>query len=228
MFADKHEAPARIIGIDRATDLALVKVAKASQPPLQWGDSNRAKVAEWVLAIGSPYQLNQTVTLGIISALGRRNLGFSEYEDFIQTDAAINQGNSGGALVNTRGELIGINTGILSQSGGYQGIGFAIPSNLARRIIGELIEHGVVRRGSLGRMNLYPVTTQIADQLGLRQTTRRVCRSARSPVVRISRRRRARRRHHFLQWPDRDRSGASGAARVGRHRRQHCDGRRPA
>ncbi len=171
VFADKHEAPARIIGIDRATDLALVKVSKASQPPLQWGDSNRAKVAEWVLAIGSPYQLNQTVTLGIISALGRRNLGFSEYEDFIQTDAAINQGNSGGALVNTRGELIGINTGILSQSGGYQGIGFAIPSNLARRIIGELIEHGVVRRGSLGRMNLYPITTQIADQLGLRQTT---------------------------------------------------------
>jgi serine protease Do len=171
VFADKHEAPARIIGIDRATDLALVKVSKASQPPLQWGDSNRAKVAEWVLAIGSPYQLNQTVTLGIISALGRRNLGFSEYEDFIQTDAAINQGNSGGALVNTRGELIGINTGILSQSGGYQGIGFAIPSNLARRIIDELIEHGVVRRGSLGRMNLYPITTQIADQLGLRQTT---------------------------------------------------------
>jgi serine protease Do len=171
VFADKHEASARIIGIDRATDLALVKVAKASEPPLQWGDSNRAKVAEWVLAIGSPYQLNQTVTLGIISALGRRNLGFSEYEDFIQTDAAINQGNSGGALVNTRGELIGINTGILSQSGGYQGIGFAIPSNLARRIIGELIEHGVVRRGSLGRMNLYPITTQIADQLGLRHTT---------------------------------------------------------
>jgi serine protease Do len=171
VFADKHEAPARIIGIDRATDLALVKVAKASQPPLKWGDSSRAKVAEWVLAIGSPYQLNQTVTLGIISALGRRNLGFSEYEDFIQTDAAINQGNSGGALVNTRGELIGINTGILSQSGGYQGIGFAIPSNLARGIISELIEHGVVRRGSLGRMNLYPITTQIAEQLGLRQTT---------------------------------------------------------
>ena len=171
VFADKHEAPARIVGIDKATDLALVKVAKPSQLPLQWGDSNNAKVAEWVLAIGSPYQLNQTVTLGIISALGRQNLGFSEYEDFIQTDAAINQGNSGGALVNARGELIGINTGILSQSGGYQGIGFAIPSNLARRIIGELIEHGVVRRGSLGRMVLYPLTTQLAGQLGLRVTT---------------------------------------------------------
>jgi Do/DeqQ family serine protease len=171
IFADNHEAPARIIGIDKATDLALVKVANPSQPPLRWGDSSRAKVAEWVLAIGSPYQLNQTVTLGIISALGRRNLGFSEYEDFIQTDAAINQGNSGGALINARGELIGINTGILSQSGGYQGIGFAIPSNLARSVIGELIEHGVVRRGSLGRMSLYPLTNHLAQQLGLPAST---------------------------------------------------------
>jgi Do/DeqQ family serine protease len=172
-FADQHEAPAKIIGIDKATDLALVKVAKVTLPPLRWGDSSRAKVAEWVLAIGSPYQLNSTVTLGIISALRRRNLGFSEYEDFIQTDAAINQGNSGGALVNARGELIGINTGILSsqRGGGYEGIGFAIPSNLARQIIGELIEHGVVRRGSLGRIDLYPLTPQLASQLGVRQTT---------------------------------------------------------
>ena len=171
VFGDKHEAPAKIVGIDKATDLALVKVAQPSQPPLRWGDSNRVKVAEWVLAIGSPYQLNQTVTLGIVSAVGRKNLGFSEYEDFIQTDAAINQGNSGGALINSRGELIGINTGILSQSGGYQGIGFAIPSNLARRVIDELVEHGVVRRGSLGRMSLYPITSQLASQLGLRTTT---------------------------------------------------------
>ena len=114
IFADKHEAPARIIGIDKATDLALVKVDKPAQPPLKWGDSSQAKVAEWVLAIGSPYQLSHSVSLGIISALGRKNLGFSEYEDFIQTDAAINRGNSGGALVNARGELIGINTGIFS------------------------------------------------------------------------------------------------------------------
>ncbi len=132
VFSDKHEAPARIIGIDKATDLALVKVAKPGQPPLKWGDSSQAKVAEWVLAIGSPYQLSHSVSLGIISALGRKNLGFSEYEDFIQTDAAINQGNSGGALVNARGELIGINTGIFSsaENGGSVGIGFAIPSNL--------------------------------------------------------------------------------------------------
>jgi Do/DeqQ family serine protease len=172
-FSDKHEAPARIIGIDKATDLALVKVAKAAQPPLKWGDSSQLKVAEWVLAIGSPYQLSHSVSLGIISALGRKNLGFSEYEDFIQTDAAINQGNSGGALVNGRGELIGINTGIFStnENGGSVGIGFAIPSNLARRIIGELIEHGTVRRGSLGRMILYPLTTQAAAQLGLRDTS---------------------------------------------------------
>ena len=173
IFADKHEAPARIIGIDKATDLALVKVDKPAQPPLKWGDSSQLRVAEWVLAIGSPYQLSHSVSLGIISALGRKNLGFSEYEDFIQTDAAINRGNSGGALVSARGELIGINTGIFSASGagGSEGIGFAIPSNLARHVIGEIIEHGVVRRGSLGRMILYPLTTQVAAQLGVRETT---------------------------------------------------------
>jgi Do/DeqQ family serine protease len=170
-FEDRHEVPAQIIGIDPATDLALVKVARTTtQAPVQWGDSAKVKVGEWVLAIGSPYQLNQTVTFGIVSALGRTNLGFSEYEDFIQTDAAINQGNSGGALVNGRGELIGINTGILSQSGGYQGIGFAIPSNLARRVIDELIRHGEVRRGTMGRFFLRPLTTQLASRVGLRET----------------------------------------------------------
>jgi S1-C subfamily serine protease len=173
IFSDKHETPARIIGIDKATDLALVKVDKAVQPPLKWGDSSQAKVAEWVLAIGSPYQLSHSVSFGIISALGRKNLGFSEYEDFIQTDAAINRGNSGGALINARGELIGINTGIYSSAGangGSEGIGFAIPSNLARRVIGEIIEHGIVRRGSVGRMILYAITTQAAEQLGVRTT----------------------------------------------------------
>ena len=202
IFADKHEAPARIIGIDKATDLALVKVDKPGQPPLKWGDSSQAKVAEWVLAIGSPYQLSHSVSLGIISALGRKNLGFSEYEDFIQTDAAINRGNSGGALVNARGELIGINTGIFSssQNGGSEGIGFAIPSNLARSIIGEIIEHGVVRRGSLGRMILYPLTTQMAAQLGVRDDDRRVRQRDRAPLACVSGRPRARRHHHLLQW----------------------------
>jgi serine protease Do len=172
-FGDKHEVPAQVIGTDPPTDIALLKIAQnaGQQPAMAWGDSSHVKVGEWVLAIGSPYQLNQTVTLGIVSALGRTNVGFSEYEDFIQTDAAINPGNSGGALVNVKGELIGINTGILSttQNGGYQGIGFAVPSNLARRVIDELIEYGVVRRGSMGRFQLYPLTTQLAGQVGLRE-----------------------------------------------------------
>jgi serine protease Do len=172
VFGDKHELPGKIIGTDPATDIALVKVAQASQPAMAWGDSSNLKVGQWVLAIGSPYQLSQTVTSGIVSALGRTNLGFSEYEDFVQTDAAINPGNSGGALVNMRGELVGINTGIYSttQNGGYQGIGFAIPSNLARRVIEQLIQHGQVLRGSLGRMQLYPLTTQLAGELGVRDT----------------------------------------------------------
>jgi serine protease Do len=173
VFGDKHELPGKIIGTDPATDIALIKVAQASQPAMAWGDSSNLKVGQWVLAIGSPYQLSQTVTSGIVSALGRTNLGFSEYEDFIQTDAAINPGNSGGALVNMRGELIGINTGIYSApqgGGGYQGIGFAIPSNLARRVIDQLIQHGQVLRGSLGRMQLYPLTTQLAAELGVHDT----------------------------------------------------------
>ena len=131
-LADKREMPAKVIGVDPATDLALLKIDAKDLPTMPWGDSSKLKVAEWVLAIGNPYQLNQTVTLGIVSAVGRTNLGVSTYEDFVQTDAAINPGNSGGALVNGRGELVGINTVIFSQSGGYQGIGFAVSSNLAQ------------------------------------------------------------------------------------------------
>jgi serine protease Do len=123
------------------------------------------KVAEWVLAVGNPFSLNQTVTLGIVSALGRANVGIAQYEDFIQTDAAINPGNSGGALINGRGELIGINTAIFSQSGGYQGVGFAVPSNLARRVVDDLIKYGKVRRGSIGYVSLAPLTTRLADEL---------------------------------------------------------------
>ena len=115
-----------------------------------------------MLAIGNPFQLNQTVTLGIVSALGRTNVGISAYEDFIQTDAAINPGNSGGALVNARGELVGINTAIFSQSGGYQGIGFAVPSNLARRIVSDLTQYGEVRRGSIGYVEIAPLSTMVA------------------------------------------------------------------
>jgi S1-C subfamily serine protease len=133
---------------------------------MPWADSSKLKVAEWVLAIGNPYQLSETVTLGIVSAVGRTGLGVSTYEDFIQTDAAINPGNSGGALVNARGELVGINTVIFSRSGGYQGIGFAVSSNLARRIFNELREYREVRRGSINGVRFVPVTTRYAQRLG--------------------------------------------------------------
>src|SRR4029079_2707006 len=126
---------------DAATDIALLKAAVTGLPALPWGDSSQLKVGEWVLAIGSPFQLSQTVTAGIVSATGRANVGFADYEDFIQTDAAINPGNSGGALINTRGELVGINTGIFSESGGYQGIGFAVPSSLAQKVVADLMRY---------------------------------------------------------------------------------------
>ena len=131
---------------------------------LAWGDSSKLKVAEWVLAVGNPFGvLNQTVTLGIVSATGR-SLEGRLYEDFIQTDAAINQGNSGGALINARGELVGINTAIFSQTGGYQGVGFAVPSNLAKHVMNELITYRAVRRGTISGIELYPMTARIAEQ----------------------------------------------------------------
>jgi serine protease Do len=167
---DKREVRGKIIGTDPATDIALVKVNVAGLPPLPWGDSTQLKVGEWVLAIGSPFQLSQTVTAGIVSATGRAQLGFADYEDFIQTDAAINPGNSGGALLNTRGELIGINTGIFSQSGGYQGIGFAVPSNLARRVVSDLMAYGEVRRGSIGYIGIEKLTAQLAEEVGAPNT----------------------------------------------------------
>jgi Do/DeqQ family serine protease len=164
-LADKRELEATIVGVDTWTDLALLKVAAANLPVIPWGDSSKLKVAEWVMAIGNPYQLSQSVSLGIVSALGRSNVGISTYEDFIQTDAAINPGNSGGALVSARGELIGINTAIFTQSGGYQGIGFAVPSNLARHIVDDLKQYGTVRRGSIGYLEVAPLTTHIAKEL---------------------------------------------------------------
>jgi len=169
-LSDKRELPAKLIGTDSATDLALLKVEAKGLPTMPWADSSKIKVAEWVLAIGNPYQLSETVTLGIVSAVGRTNLGVSTFEDFIQTDAAINPGNSGGALINARGELVGINTVIFSRSGGYQGIGFAVSSNLAQRIFNELRQSGEVRRGSIGTLTLIPVTTRIAEQLGASDT----------------------------------------------------------
>jgi S1-C subfamily serine protease len=133
-------------------------------PAITFG-ADEVRVGDVVLAIGNPFGVGQTVTLGIVSALGRANVGIAQYEDFIQTDAAINPGNSGGALINARGELIGINTAIFSQSGGYQGVGFAVPSNLARRVVDDLIKYGKVRRGSIGYVSLTPLTTRLAGEL---------------------------------------------------------------
>jgi serine protease Do len=166
-LADKRELRARVIGTDAWTDIALLKVDATGLPVIPWGDSSKLRVAEWVLAIGNPFQLNQTVTLGIVSAVGRANVGVAQYEDFIQTDAAINPGNSGGALINGRGELIGINTAIYSQSGGYQGVGFAVPSNLARKVMNDLIKFGEVRRGTLGYIEVAPLTERLAQQLSV-------------------------------------------------------------
>jgi len=169
-LSDKRELPAKLIGTDPATDLALLKIQATNLPTMPWGDSSKLKVAEWVLAIGNPYQLSETVTLGIVSAVGRTGLGVSTFEDFIQTDAAINPGNSGGALVSARGELVGINTVIFSRSGGYQGIGFAVSSNLAQQIFNELRQSGEVRRGSIGDIRLIPVTTRWAERFGAPDT----------------------------------------------------------
>jgi serine protease Do len=164
-IGDRREVRAKIIGVDSWTDLALLKVDEKNLPVIPWGDSSKLRVAEWVMAVGNPFSLNQTVTLGIVSALGRANVGITQYEDFIQTDAAINPGNSGGALINGRGELVGINTAIFSQSGGYQGIGFAVPSNLVRRVLDDLTKFGQVRRGSIGLIEVIPLTGRLADEL---------------------------------------------------------------
>ena len=183
-LADKREMRAKLVGTDAATDLALLKIDAKDLPTMPWGDSARLKVAEWVLAIGNPYQLSQTVTLGIVSAVGRTNLGVSTYEDFVQTDAAINPGNSGGALVNSRGELVGINTVIFSQSGGYQGIGFAVSSNLARRVVNDLQQYQEVRRGSIGLApdDLVQLTTRMVTELSVPDTRGALIYSMRRPT----------------------------------------------
>ena len=171
VLSDKREMRAKIVGVDDWTDIAVLKINATGLQTLPWGDSSKLKVAEWVLAVGNPYQLNQTVTLGIVSATGRSLEGrLATYEDFIQTDAAINPGNSGGALINARGELVGINTAIFSESGGYQGIGFAVPSNLARHVMDDVIKYGAVRRGTITGIKLQPLTSGIAERLGAPNT----------------------------------------------------------
>ncbi len=167
-LADGRELEARIVGTDRRTDVAVIRVDAEDLQPIRLGDSDRLRVGEWVIAVGSPLSesLAQTVTAGIVSAKGRSNVGLTDYEDFIQTDAAINPGNSGGALLNLDGELVGINSAIASRTGGFQGIGFAVPINLARAIMTQLIEKGHVTRGWLG-IYIQDINETMAEGLGL-------------------------------------------------------------
>jgi serine protease Do len=166
-LSDKREFKGKIVGQDAMTDVGVIKIDAKDLPVIKWGDSNKLKVGETVLAIGSPYGLSQTVTMGIVSAVGRANVGIADYEDFIQTDAAINPGNSGGALVNARGELVGINTAIFSTSGGYQGIGFAVPTSMAKSVMDSLITKGKVIRGWLG-VSIQGLTPELAKEFDMK------------------------------------------------------------
>ncbi|MEW6545152.1 MAG: DegQ family serine endoprotease [Nitrospirota bacterium] len=165
---DKREFRAKVVGTDPKTDLAVIKVEAKDLPIVAWGDSSKLRVGEYVLAVGNPFGLNSTVTLGIVSALGRGRMGITQYEDFIQTDAAINPGNSGGALVNGSGELVGINTAIISQTGGYQGVGFAVPVSMAKPIYESLVATGKVVRGYLG-VGIQDLTQELAKSFHLKE-----------------------------------------------------------
>ncbi len=165
-LADGREFEAKIVGTDPASDVAVLKINAKNLPVLPLGDSDKIEVGEWVLAIGNPFGLTQTVTVGVISAKGRSGVGITDYEDFIQTDAAINPGNSGGPLVNLKGEAIGMNTAIFTRSGGYMGIGFAIPINMVKIITKQLIETGKVTRGWLGVV-IQDLNEDLAKSFGL-------------------------------------------------------------
>src|SRR2546428_9898453 len=167
-LSDKREFPAKVVGTDPKSDLAVVKIEAENLPSLKWADYDKLQVGDVVLAVGSPFGLSSTVTLGIISALGRGNVGIADYEDFIQTDAAINPGNSGGALVNLNGELIGINTAIFSRTGGSEGIGFAIPSTIAMDVTDALMKTGKVVRGWLG-VAIQEITPELAKAFKVRE-----------------------------------------------------------
>ena len=169
MLSDGRNAQAKVVGVDPDTDLAVLKIELSDLPSVVIGNSEHLRVGDVVFAIGNPFGVGQTVTQGIVSATGRYKLGISTFENFIQTDAAINPGNSGGALINAYGELIGINTAIFSQSGGSQGIGFAIPESLAKDVMKQIIEHGRVVRGWLG-IEAQDLTPALAESFGLDTT----------------------------------------------------------
>ncbi len=163
---DGRQLPAKLIGSDKETDIALLQIAAKNLTAIQIGDSDALKVGDYVVAIGNPFGLGQTVTSGIVSALGRSGLNIEGYEDFIQTDASINPGNSGGALVSLDGKLVGINTAILSPAGANVGIGFAVPSSMAATVMNQLIAHGEVQRGRLG-IGIQDLTPDLAEALKL-------------------------------------------------------------
>ncbi len=166
---DKRRLKAKLVGSDPETDIAVLQVEKDNLTEIPLGNSDQLQVGDFVVAIGNPFGLGQTVTSGIVSALGRTGLGIEGYENFIQTDASINPGNSGGALVDLRGQLIGINTAIVGPSGGNVGIGFAIPINMAKEIMEQIIEHGGVKRGLLG-VQVQDITPELAKAMGLKTT----------------------------------------------------------
>lgn len=164
--ADGRSLKAQLVGTDEKSDVAVIKVEKAELPKLTIGNSSELEIGEWVLAVGNPFGLSATLTVGVVSATGRAGMGITDYEEFIQTDAAINPGNSGGPLLNIEGEVVGINTAIYSRSGGYMGIGFAIPINMALKIKDQLIEFGEVRRGRIGAY-IQELGPELATKLGL-------------------------------------------------------------
>jgi serine protease DegS len=165
---DGRTVTALLVGSDPEADLAVLKIDQENLPAITIGDADALRVGDVVLAIGNPFGVGQTVTLGIVSATGRSSLGINTFENFIQTDAAINPGNSGGALITARGELIGINTAIFSQSGGSQGIGFAIPMSLAKNSMAQIVEKGYVSRGWMG-VEIQELTPQLAESFGLKE-----------------------------------------------------------
>ena len=160
-LADNRSLSAKVVGSDEGSDLAVLQVKDDTLVQMPFGDSSKLRVGDYVVAIGNPFGFSNTVTSGIVSALGRSGINRDAYEDFIQTDASINPGNSGGALVNLKGELVGINSAIISRSGGNIGIGFAIPVNMARSIMDQLVTYGSVSRGLLG-VNIRDVTPDLA------------------------------------------------------------------